>query len=175
MSYGLNRITPSGGSALDSIPSNLVNAPAPNAVAAAPGAGFALGTRVVIRGLKAQPEFNGCSGRIVSPEENGRWGVELDQGDGIKVSACSFRDVDLVICLCFDCKVCRWRHSMKTSTIPYVVFLLLLMLLLPTCCISSSYLLYFFFLLVIFVPFSISGPQLQSGKLRHCSAASRVR
>ena len=92
MSYGLNRITPSGGSALDSIPSNLVNAPAPNAVAAAPGAGFALGTRVVIRGLKAQPEFNGCSGRIVSPEENGRWGVELDQGDGIKVSACSFHD-----------------------------------------------------------------------------------
>ncbi len=143
MSYGLNRITPSGGSALDSSPSNLVNAPAPNAVAA-PGAGFALGTRVVIRGLKAQPEFNGCSGRIVSPEENGRWGVELDQGDGIKVSACSFHDVDLVTCLCFDCKVCRWLHSMNTSTVPHVVFLLLVMFLLPTCCISSSYLLFLF-------------------------------
>jgi hypothetical protein len=82
MSYGLNRITPSGGSALDSTPASFGTAVVSHDVE---GSGFAVGTRVVIRGLKAQPEFNGCAGRIVSPEETGRWGVELDQGDCIKV------------------------------------------------------------------------------------------
>lgn len=85
MSYGLNRITPSGGSALDSSSPHPDAAPASAAVLSAHSAGFEVGTRIVIRGLKAQPEFNGCAGEIVSPEENGRWGVVLDQGDGIKV------------------------------------------------------------------------------------------
>ncbi len=90
MSYGLNRITPSGGSALDSTSSHPDSTPASAVVAAARSADFEVGTRIVIRGLKAQPEFNGCAGQIVSPEENGRWGVLLDQGDGIKVSVPSF-------------------------------------------------------------------------------------
>jgi hypothetical protein len=100
MSYGLNRITPSGGSALDSTTAHNDAATATHdtAAAAAAACGFEVGTRVVIRGLKAQPEFNGCAGKIVTPEENGRWGVELDQGDCIKVSACVFcKFVDLCV------------------------------------------------------------------------------
>ncbi len=88
MSYGLNRITPSGGSALHSATAHSNAATAAQAAAAGAASGFEVGTRVVIRGLKAQQEFNGCAGKIVTPEENGRWGVELDQGDCIKVSAC---------------------------------------------------------------------------------------
>lgn len=86
MSYGLNRITPTGGSALDSASAHPAVAAISEVAAAVEESGFAVGTRVVIRGLKAQPEFNGCAGKIVSPQENQRWGVELDQGDCIKVS-----------------------------------------------------------------------------------------
>jgi hypothetical protein len=86
MSYGLNRITPTGGSALDIAAAHPSVADASEAATAVDESGFAVGTRVVIRRLKAQPEFNGCAGKIVSPLENQRWGVELDQGDCIKVS-----------------------------------------------------------------------------------------
>lgn len=87
MSYGLNRITPSGGSALDPATAHNPAGTETQAEDAGAASGFEVGTRVVIRGLKAQQEFNGCAGKIVTPEENGRWGVELDQGDCIKVSA----------------------------------------------------------------------------------------
>lgn len=85
MSYGLNRITPSGGSALDPATAHNPAGTETQAEDAGAASGFEVGTRVVIRGLKAQQEFNGCAGKIVTPEENGRWGVELDQGDCIKV------------------------------------------------------------------------------------------
>jgi hypothetical protein len=81
MSYDMNRVTPSGGSGLESAAHDSA------AANATLGRGFAVGTRVVIRGLQAQPQFNGCAGKIVHGEDDGRWGVELDQGDGIRVSA----------------------------------------------------------------------------------------
>jgi hypothetical protein len=151
MSYGLNRITPSGGSALDSSSPHPDAAPASAAVLSAHSAGFEVGTRIVIRGLKAQPEFNGCAGEIVSPEENGRWGVVLDQGDGIKVSArrskedfCSrfsFSQFNRIL----KCP-CRQRCPALRRA-PFDLPLL------------SSF----------------SGPNQQYGKLRHRSAASRLR